>query len=338
MNTRRKTLFALGAGTLINTLANPVAALAQTQPKPAEKIWRVGFLSPLRRPDSIDIHYIGGFPRGMRERGYIEGQNLTIDWRFADGDLAPLPGLAAELLQLKPDVIVTGGPQAISVVQKATSTIPIVMAVVVDPVASGLVKSLAKPGGNTTGNSMNIVEISSKYLEMLLGMAPRLTRVAVLLNPTNNTYAALLASVQASAQKTRVTLLPVEARNTAEIDAAFASMKRDHAGAVIVQPDALFNTQVAAIAALALKHQLPSIHGQREYADAGGLMSYGASFTESFRRAAYFVDRIFKGAKPADLPVEQPTKYELFINGKTAKALGLTIPYALLITAEKVIE
>ena len=338
MNKRRQTLAALGASALANVLPAALPAVAQAQTKPAKKIWRIGFLSPRGRPASFDADFIGGFLSGMRERGYAEGNNLVIDWRFADGDLAPLPGLAAQLVQLKPDVIVTAGPQAISAVQKATSTIPIVMAVVVDPVGSGLVTSLAQPGGNTTGNSMNIIEISAKYLEMLLGMAPRLTRVALLLNPTNNASAALLASVQAGAKTTGVTLLPVEARTTAEIEAAFARMKRDRAGAVIVQPDALFNSQSRAIAGFALKQRLPSIYGLREYTDAGGLMSYGPSFTESFRRAAYFVDRIFKGAKPADLPVEQPNKYELFINGKTAKTLGLKIPYSLLITAEKVIE
>ena len=338
MNTRRKTVFALCAGTLINAIAKPSGAFAQQQPKPTEKIWRVGFLVPGSRPESIDASFTGGFPRGMRELGYIEGKNLVIDWRFANGDVAPLPGLAAELVQLKPDVIVSAGPPAISALQKATSTIPIVMATVVDPVGSGLVNSLARPGGNTTGNSTNIVEIASKYLELLLGMAPKLTRVAVLLNPTNNAYTALLASIGASAQKTRVTLLPVEARNPAEIEAAFASMKQDRAEAVIVQADPAFNRQVRAIAELALKQRLPSLGSFRDYTDAGCLMSYGPSFTESFRRAAYFVDRIFKGTKPADLPVEQPTKYELFINGKTAKALGLKIPQSLLIMAEKVIE
>ena len=334
MNRRRKLHAVLGIG----ALAAQFGAFAQQSIKAPEKSWRVGFLSPRGRPASFDADFIGGFLSGMRERGYAEGKNLVIDWRFADGDLAPLPGLAAELVQLKPDVIVTAGQQAISAVQKSTGTIPIVMAVVVDPVGSGLVKSLARPGGNTTGNSMNIVEISAKYLEMLLGMAPRLTRVAVLVNPTNNASAALLASVQAGAVKARVKLLPMEARAMAEIEAAFASMKRDRAGAVIVQPDALFNSQARAIAELALKHRLASIYGLREYVDAGGLLSYGPSFTESFRRAAYYVDRIYKGAKPADLPVEQPTRFELFINGKTAKALGLTIPQSLLITAEKVIE
>lgn len=338
MHRRRTLITALGAGVFSTTFGNSISAFAQAQPKPVDKVWRVGFLAPGSRPASIDASFTGGFPRGMRELGYVEGKNWVIDWRFANGEVAPLPDLAAELVQLKPDVLVSAGPAAISALQKATSTIPIVMGTVVDPVASGLVKSLARPGGNTTGNSVNVVEISSKYLELLLGMAPRLTRVAVLLNPANNAYTALLASIQASAQKTSVTLLPVEARNLAEIEAAFARMKQDQAGAVIVQPDPAFNRQVSAIAQLALKHRLPSIGSFRDYADAGCLMSYGPSFTESFRRAAYFVDRIFKGAKPADLPIEQPTRFELFINGKTAKALGLTIPQSLLITAEAVIE
>ena len=334
MSTRRQTLAALGAG----ALANALPAFAQQQPKPGEKLWRVGFLSPRGRPASFDTDFIGGFLRGMRERGYAEGRNLVIDWRFADGQIPPLAGLAAELVQLKPDVIVSAGPQAISAVQKAAGAIPVVMAVVVDAVGSGLVKSLARPGGNTTGNSLNIIEISSKYLDMLLEMAPRLTRVAVLVNPSNNIYPALLASIEAGAQKHKVKLLPVEARTAAELDAVFATMNRERAQAVIVQPDATFNAQTSGIAASALKHRLPSIGSIRDYADAGCLMTYGPSFAESFRRAAYFVDRIFKGTKPADLPVEQPTRFELFINGKTARALGLAIPRSLLISAEMVLE
>ena len=334
----RKAIIAFGAGALVGALANPSGALAQQGAKAVEKIWRVGFLVPRKRPASIDADFIGGFAQGMRERGYIEGKNLAIEWRFADGDLARLPALAAELVQLKVDAIVASGPQAISAVQKATSTIPIVMGVPGDPVGQGFVASLARPGGNTTGATVNAGDIYAKRLEMLLEMSPRVSRVALLMNPANGAHVEALASVQAAAQKTKVTIVPVEARSSQDIDAAFALIKRERAGAVLTQPDAIFNAHTRQIADLALNQRLPLITGIREYVDAGCLMSYGASFRDNFRRAAYYVDRIFKGAKPADLPVEQPTRFELFINGKTAKALGLTIPRTLLIRAEMVIE
>ena len=334
MNRRRKTLFALGAG----ALANALPAFAQQPAKPADKIWRVGFLAPRARPASMDADFLGGFPQGMRERGYVEGKNLVIEWRFADGDLTRLPGLAGELVQLKPDVIVASGPQAISAVQKATATIPIVMGVTGNPVVEGFVASLARPGGNITGSMINAGEIYSKRLEMLLEIAPKVSRVAFLMNPDNRNHVAALAEIQAAGLKVKVKILAAEARTSESIEAAFALMKREKTGAVMMQPDAIFNAHTRRIAELALQQRLPLISAIRDYVDAGGLMSYGASFRDSFHRAAYYVDRIFKGAKPADLPVEQPMRFELFINGKTAKALGLKIPHSLLITAENVIE
>ena len=334
MNRRRKTLFALGAG----ALANALPAFAQQPAKPADKIWRVGFLAPRARPASMDADFLGGFPQGMRERGYVEGKNLVIEWRFADGDLTRLPALAAELVQLKPDVIVASGPQAISAAQKATATIPIVMGVTGNPVVEGFVASLARPGGNITGSMINAGEIYSKRLEMLLEIAPKVSRVAFLMNPDNRNHVAALAEIQAAGLKVKVKILAAEARTSESIEAAFALMKREKTGAVMMQPDAIFNAHTRRIAELALQQRLPLISAIRDYVDAGGLMSYGASFRDSFHRAAYYVDRIFKGAKPADLPVEQPMRFELFINGKTAKALGLKIPHSLLITAENVIE
>ncbi len=338
---RRTLLTALGAGLLnapLASFAQQPGTLPGNPPGPPEKLWRVGFLGPRTHPASMDADFIGGFPQGMRERGYVEGRNLAIEWRFADGDLARLPALAAELVQLKVDAIVASGPQAISAAQKATSTIPIVMGAPGDPVIQGFVASLARPGGNTTGATINAGDIYAKRLEMLLEISPKLARVALLMNPANGAHVAALASVQAAAQKTKVTIVPVEARTSQDIDAAFAIIKRERAGAILTQPDAIFNAHMRQIADLALNQRLPLITGIREYVDAGCLMSYGASFRDNFHRAAYYVDRIFKGAKPADLPVEQPTRFELFINGKTAKALGLKIPYSLLITAEKVIE
>ena len=330
MNKRRKLLVALGAG----ASAAPFGSFAQQQ----GKVWRVGFLSLIGRPASLDSHFLSAFPRGMRELGYVEGKNLVIEWRFADGKFERLPGLAAELVQLKVDVIVTPAPQATSAAQKSTTTIPIVMANSDDPVGSGFVKSLAHPGGNITGLSNITGDISPKHLEMLLSMVPKLTRVAVLVNPTESSYAMVLKSVQSAAQRTSATILPVEARTAPEIEKAFSAMARGKAGAVIVAADSFFTQQRRQIAELAAKNRLPTISEYREYAEAGGLMSYGSNRPEQFRRAATYVDKILKGTKPGDLPVEQPTKFELIINGRTAKALGLKIPQSLLISADKVIE
>ena len=334
MNRRRETLAALGAG----LLAHASPAFAQQASTPAGKIWRVGFLLPRPRPVLMDTEFIGGFPQGMRERGYVEGKNLVIEWRFADGDLTRLPALAAELVQLKVDALVGGGPQAVRALQQATTTIPIVMGVIGNPEVEGFIASLARPGGNITGPMINAGEIVVKRLQMLLEIAPKVSRVAVLINPESRNPVVGLADIQAAGQKLKVKILAAQARTSEDIEAAFALMQRDKAGAVIMNPDAIFNSHTRRIADLALKLRLPLITGIREYVDAGCLMSYGANFRDNFHRGAYYVDRIFRGAKPTDLPVEQPTRFELFINGKTAKALGLKIPHSLLITAEKVIE
>jgi putative ABC transport system substrate-binding protein len=325
---RRDTLLAL------LVLGTPLRSFAQ----PQGKIWRVSFLSLPGRPDSIDSNAYGVFPRGMRELGYVEGKNLALEWRFADGKVERLPGLATELVKMKVDVIVTVGPQTTSAAQKATTTIPIVMAIVNDPVGSGFVKSLARPGGNITGLSNITEEIGPKHLEMLIGMVPKLSRVAVLLNRTNSAHTTALKNVQAAAQRTGVKILPVEARSPQEIENAFSAMARQNTGAIIVVNDSAFVQQRRQIAELARKHRLPSISASRQYAEAGGLLSYGPNGAELLRRAATYVDKILKGAKPSDLPVEQPTKFELFINRKTAKTLGLTIPQSLLISADEVIE
>ena len=287
---------------------------------------------------SLDTDYVGAFLKGMRELGYVEGKNLVIEWRFAEGRTELLPVLAAELVRMQVDVIVINGTAAAIAAQKATATIPIVFPNTGDPVGAGFVKSLARPGGNMTGLSNISSDIVAKHLEMLLSMVPKLSRVAVLLNPTNKPNISNLERVQSAAQKTSVKILPVEARTASEIDKAFSAMAQDKAGAVIVINDTFFIQQQRQIAELAAKNRLASISMVREYAEAGGLMSYGSSISDNWRRVATYVDKIFKGAKPADLPVEQPTKFELVINGKTAKALGLTIPQSLLISADKVIE
>ena len=330
MNKRRKLIVALGAG----VLAGPLVSFAQRQ----GNVWRVGFLLPLNRRDSPISEVVGPFLRGMSEFGYVEGKSLVIEWRSAEGKSERLPGLAAELVQLRVDVIVTPSPQATSVAQKSTITIPIVMANSDDPVGSGFAKSLARPGGNITGLSNITGDISPKHLEMLLSVAPKLSRVAVLVNPTNASLSTVLKSVQSAAQGTSTKILPVEARTAQEIEQAFSAMAREKVGAVIVARDALFIVQARQIAKLAAKNRLPSIAQIREYADAGGLMSYGQNRADNYRRVATYVDKIFKGAKPGDLPIEQPTKFELIINGKTAKTLGLKIPQSLLVSADEVIE
>ena len=330
MNNRRRLVIAIGA----STVTVPFHSFAQ----PKDKIWRVGILVTRNRPTSLDSDPFGQFVRAMRELGYVEGKNLQVEFRWAEGKYERLPVLAAELVQLKVDVIVAAGGQDIDAARKATSTIPIVMATSPDPIISGFAKTLAHPGGNITGLTNFTVDISPKLFEMLQSMVPKLSRLAVLMNPVNPSHTGVLKSVEAAAQQTSVKVLPVEARSAAEIEHAFSTIVQAKAGGLLVPRDGFYIQQVGQIATLAAKHRLPSISGYRQYAESGGLMSYGQSTAESFHRAATYVDKIFKGAKPADLPIEQPTTFELYINGKTAKALGLTIPQSLRISADKVIE
>ena len=345
MKNRRTLIAALGAG----TLTAPFAALAQQPASPAGapgKIWRVGILTLLGRPALFDTHFFtGGMLRGLRDFGYAEGKNLVIEWRFADSDASRLPAMAAELLQWKPDLLVATGDQASLEFKKATTTIPalpIVSAATSDPVGIGLITSLARPGGNVTGVTSQTADLAPKQLEFLLAMVagkvPKVTRVAVLMNPGTASHFIRLKNTEAAAKKLGVTIVPVEAQDAAQIDAAFAKMRQQNAGALFVFLSPLFQQRSAQIAELAAKYRLPSMTAASVYPEAGCLMSYGTNLYEQFRRGAYFVDRILKGAKPADLPFEQPTKFELVINGRTAKALGLKIPHALLISAERVIE
>jgi putative ABC transport system substrate-binding protein len=330
MNNRRKLVIALGAGALVA----PLGSFAQQQ----GKVWRVGFLSA-RHVDFLDSdYYYGSFRQGMRELGYVEGKNLVIEWRSAEGINERLPGLATELVNLNVDVIVAPGTPTTSAVQKATATIPIVMGNVGDPVGSGFVKSLARPAGNITGLSNMAGDVNLKQLEMLLSMVPKLSRLALLVNPSNPAHNRISERVQAEGQKRGVKILRAEARTPQEIDKAFSLMRQQNAGALLVFNDALFNQQKSQIAELTAKHRLPAVAQDRIVAEAGVLMSYGPSLAGLFRRAATYVDKILKGTKPGDLPVEQPTIFELVINRKTAKALGLTIPQSLLIMADKVID
>jgi len=300
------------------------------------KVPRIGFLSA--RPPTDNPYFLESFRQGLRELGYVEGQNIAIEYRFAEGRPERLPALAAELVRLKVDVIVAGGPPAPAAAKQATSTIPIVFAVAADPVVVGLVASLARPGGNITGLASISGEIVGKQLELLKEVAPKVSRVAVLQNPSNDSHPHTLRQAEGAARALGVQLHIVEARTPPEIDAAFAAMRSQRAGGVLVLRDPLFLTQRTQIAARAAKSRLPAVYGFREEAEAGGLMAYGANVPHMYRRAATYVDKILKGAKPADLPVEQPTKFELVINLKTAQTLGITVPPNIRSLASEVIE
>ena len=332
MITRRVFVGALGATGA--GLLTPLCGFAQQQ----GKIWRVGFLAS-RHVNFVDADFVyGPFIQGMRELGYVEGRNLVIEWRSAKGKFERLPELAAELVRLKPDVLATQGTPAAQAAQKATTTIPIVMISVGDPVSTGLVKSLARPGGNSTGLVNMSTELGPKLLETLRDMVPKVTRVAVLVSPANASSTILLKNVQAAAQKVGVKIQPVEASTPQEIANGFAAMARQNAGALIVSLDPFFQQQINQIVELAAKQRLPSIAGYGEYVEAGGLMSYGQNIRENYKRAATYVDKIFKGAKPGDIAVEQPMRFELVVNLKTAKALGLKFPPTIMVLATKVIE
>jgi len=330
MNNRRKLVVALGA----SVIAAPLPSFAQQQ----GKIWRVGFLAQ-RHVNFIDSdNYYGPFRQGMHDLGYVDGKNLIIEWRSAEGKNERLPSLAAELVNFKVDVIVTVGAPAISAAQKATATIPIVMGGTSDPVGFGFVSSLARPAGNITGLSNMAADVRLKQLEMLLAIVPKVSRVAVLVNPSNTASIKNLEKVQAAAEKRGVKILRADAGTPEEIENAFTWMREQNAAALIVVLDQFLLQQKNQIAELTAKHRLPAVTSDRAYSESGVLMSYGTNLADQYRRAATYVDKIFKGAKPGDLPVEQPTKFELVINSKTAKSLGLTIPQSLLISADKVIE
>jgi ABC-type uncharacterized transport system substrate-binding protein len=299
---------------------------------------RIGFLAPASVSDPQVPRVLQAFRQGLREWGYVEGQNITIEFRSAEGQYDRLPGLAAELVRLKVNVIVAAGPLASQVAKQATKTIPIVMAAIADPVGAGFVASLARPGGNITGLSLMHSDLVAKQLELLKEVLPKVSRMAVLGNPANPNYAPMLRGAQDAARALGVRLQPLEARDPSEIDTVFAPLTTERAGALIVLGDTMFFGHRTRIADHAVRRRLPTAFGASEYAEAGGLLAYGPSLVDGYRRAATFVDKILKGAKPADLPVEQPTKFELVINLKTAKALGLTIPQSVLLRADQIIQ
>jgi putative ABC transport system substrate-binding protein len=302
----------------------------------APKVPRVGYVFG---SSSENRHLLEAFRQGLRELGYLEGQTVTLEVRWADGRSERLPEPVAELVRLPVDVLVAESGLAGLAAQKATQTIPIVMAPVGDPVGAGLVASLGRPGGNITGVSMFAPDLSGKRLELLQEAVPKVSRVGVLWNPTNPNSAAQLRQTEVAARALGVRLLqPLGVRGPDEFASAFSALVNERAEALNVLADGLFLTQRRRIAELAIKGRLPTMSGDTGFAEAGGLMYYGPSIPDAVRRAATYVDKILKGAKPGDLPVEQPTKFELVINLKTAKALGLTIPPSVLARVDEVIQ
>ena len=311
-----------------------VAAMAQAQ-QPT-KIPRIGYLTGTS--PSASSARIEAFRQGLRDLGYVEGKNIVIEWRSGEGKLDRLPALAVELVRLKLDVIVTNGGSATRAAKEATSTIPIVMANDNDPVGSGFVASLARPGGNITGLSNLAPELSGKQLELLKEIVPRFSRVAVLGTSTNPGNAQALRETELAAGALAVKLQYLDVLGPKDIETAFRAASKGRADAVLVLRGPVLNSQRTQVVELAVKSRLSATYPQSEYVEAGGLMTYGVSSTDLNRRAASYVDKILKGAKPADLPVEQPTKFELVINLKTAKQIGLTIPPNVLARADKVIR
>jgi putative ABC transport system substrate-binding protein len=329
VTTRRAFIGTLAGG----LLAAPLAAEAQQR----GKVPRVGYLAG-SRSDSQAQRRLDAFRQGLRELGYVEGQNITIEERWADEKVERLPNLAAELVQRTPDVIVSSGNAAVAALKQATQTIPIVVGVFGDPVGSGFIASLARPGGNITGLSNNAEEMNPKWLELLKEVVPRLSRVAVLWGPSTPSHHIIRQGIESTGQTLGVTAQFLEVGGRDDVTRAFAALTRARAGALIALPQAETNAHRRLIMDLAAKNRLPGMYPFRNFVEEGGLMSYGPNTLDMFRRAATYVDKILKGAKPADLPVEQPTKFELVINLKTAKALGLTIPPSLLQRADEVIQ
>ena len=305
--------------------------------QPAGKVYRIGYIQTAT-PDE-QAHLTRAFEDALRELGYVEGRNAVFERRFAWGKQERLPELAAELVRLNVDVIMTGGNPVIAAVKQATSTIPIVMGASRDPVGAGFIASLARPGGNITGlTSETGLEIVGKYLELTKEVVPNASRVALLLNPIPPGAANYRKATENAANNLGVSLSVVEARGRDELEGAFAAMARERVDALVVQSDPVFFTARSQIVQLAMKHRLPAVYQAREFPEVGGLMSYGDNVSYRFRRAAVYVDKILKGTKPGELPVEQSPKIEFVINLRTAKAIGAVIPQSLLVRADEVIQ
>jgi putative ABC transport system substrate-binding protein len=327
VNPRRQFLSLIGFGTLITTGFVSAAT--------SGRIPRIGFLAS---GDPLGTPHLEAFIQGLRDRGYVEGKSIQIEYRWIDHDLERMPALATELVRLPVDVIVAWSSPAVTAAKAVTTTTPIVMIAVSDPVGQGFVSSLAKPGGNITGMSNMLRGTIAKNVEMLVRIAPGARRIAVLRNPGNPSHGLVLQEAQAAARDFGLRLQVVDVNAPTEVDSAFLAIKKERAAGVVLFGDPVFVQQRHRIAELAAEAKLPSTTIFRQYAEAGGLMSYGLNTTDHFRRAAYFVDKLLKGAKPADLPVEQPTRFQLVLNLKAARAIGVEIPQDLMLRAERVIE
>lgn len=328
MNNRRKLLVALGGSALVS----PLSSLAQ----PTTKIARIGYLSPYLSDNDSRFE---AFKQQLRDLGHVEGKTITIDYLSAEGKPGRLPALAAELVRRNLDVIMAaGGTPSANAARNAARTTPVVFAGVADPVGQGFVTSLARPGGNVTGTSTQAPEVAVKSLALFKEIVPAARRIAILSNPTNSWHSLVLSETQAAARKLRLEVTVVNAKRPAEFEGAFAEIIRDRPAGLLILGDALFNSEAGQLTTLAARHLLPTIGINNSVPDSGGLMSYGANRLDVVRPAAILVDKILKGAKPADLPVEQPTKFELIVNMKTAKALGIKIPQSILLRADKRIE
>jgi putative ABC transport system substrate-binding protein len=318
---------------LCSLLLAPCSAVVAQQ---AKKVPRIGFLG--NSTAALEANLIGPFREGLRDLGHVEGKNIVIEWRWAEGKYERFPALIAELIASKVEVIVTAGTPASLAVKKTTTTIPLVMIAVGEPVATGLVASLARPGGNITGLTSISSEIEGKRLELLREVVPKVSHIAVLWNADSPIQVIQEKETQAAAQLLGMKMLSLGVRTLEEIEDAFATIVRERPGALLVLADRLFLHHRAPIMDFATKHRLPGVHAYQELVEAGGLMSYGPSYADMHRRAAYFADRILKGTKPADLPVERPRKFELVINLKAAKQIGVTIPPNVLARADKLIK
>src|SRR5215475_3915367 len=315
-----------------------VALCAPADAQQPKKVPRIGYMTAGFLSSASTKEAVEAFRQGLRERGYVEGQNIVIEYRFAEGMADRFPNLAAELVQLKVDVMVVTGTPATQAAKNATKTIPIVMKNVTDPVGTGLVASLAHPGGNVTGLSNLYEDLGGKQLELLKEAFPKISHVAVLWDQVNAANALWLGELKGASSALRITLQPLEVHVPDDLEPAFAAIKREGAGAFSVLANSLVGTYGARIIDFAAKSRLPAMYPESRFTNAGGLMSYGTNFPDLYRRAATYVDKILKGAKPADLPVEQPTKFELVINLKTAKQIGLTIPPNVLAQADRIIK
>ena len=313
-------------------LAAPLAARAQQKAMPVIGVLNTGSPGPSSAP------LMGAFRQGLSEAGYVEGQNLAIEYRWAEGHYDRLPALAADLVGRKVDLIMANSPPSALAAKSATSTIPIVFRSGADPVRDGLVASLARPGGNLTGVSFIADELTAKRLDLLSELVPRVGVIALLMNPNNATAERVIRDVQEAARTKGLQLHVLKASSESEIDTAFASLVQLHAGALVVGADPFLSGRREQLVALASRRAVPSIYAWREFAASGGLISYGPSLTSAFRLVGHYAGKVLKGAKPADLPVQQPTTLELVINLKTAKALGLTVPRSMLMHADEVIE